>query len=106
MEVRYHDALYIPRQIATGSGSPGLPRLTGRRVIVSGVDEGPAASALDEVRGDEAQREWYGQFELPDAFRHRGGFSDGLRGELGRGDGHTTAPKKSEISRLARSGRS
>ena len=55
---------------------------------------------------DEAQRERHGQLELPGVLRHRGGLDDGLRGEPGGDDGHSIVLKKSEISRLARSGRS
>src|SRR5215212_10887386 len=80
MEVCHHDALYIPRQITTDSGSPCFPRLTGRRVIVAGVHQGPADLALDEIHGDEAKWERYRQLELPDTLRNRSGLSDRLGG--------------------------
>jgi hypothetical protein len=73
------------RKVASGRDSSGLPRRADQRVVKARVHEGPAVVALDEVHGDEAQRERERQLELPDALRHRGDFADGLRGKPGRG---------------------
>src|ERR671917_692009 len=93
VEVRHHDLVHVPPEVAAQSGCPTLPRRAGRRVVIARVHEGPAVVALDEVHGDEAQRERHRQLELPDVQRHSGGFADGLRGDPGGGDGQAIALK-------------
>ncbi len=81
MEVRDDYPGDVAVQVAPCSGSPSLPRLICRRVIVAGVDERPTVLALYEVDRDKAQGKGYRQLDLVDPLDDPRDLPDRLRAE-------------------------